>query len=58
MSLFRLTQRITCRVSNAKNIVIEYSDLKSGKNLTDLIEKAYGPQGKIILYSRTRNFVR
>jgi len=34
MSLLRLTQRICYRVSNAQNIVIEYSDLKAGKDLT------------------------
>ncbi len=27
-------------------IVIKYSDLKSGKNLEQQIETAYGPQGK------------
>lgn len=57
MSLLRLTQRISYRVSNAQNIVIDYADLKSGKDLTEVIEKAYGPQGKIFLYSRTRNIV-
>lgn len=50
MSLLRLTQRISFRVSNAQNIVIDYSDLKSGKDLTEVIEKAYGPQGLGILF--------
>lgn len=58
MSIFKLTQRLVCRVSNAKNIVIEYSDLKSGKDLTEVVEKAYGPQGKLLDYGRTRYFVR
>ena len=45
MSIFRLAQSLTYRFSNAKNIVIEYSDLKAGKDLTEVVEKAYGPQG-------------
>ena len=29
----------------SQNIVLNYNDLKSGKNLEDAIEKAYGPKG-------------
>lgn len=45
MSLLRLTQRICYRVSNAQTIVLEYNDLKNGKDLSETIEKAYGPTG-------------
>lgn len=29
----------------SESIVLNYKDLKSGKNLYDAIEKAYGPRG-------------
>lgn len=32
--MLKQTQQILFRVSNAKNIIIEYSDLKNGKDLT------------------------
>jgi hypothetical protein len=47
MSIFNLTNRLLFRVSNAPQIVLEYADLKNGKDLTEIVEKAYGPQGKI-----------
>ena len=34
----------------SQNIVLQYNDLKSGKNLTELIEVAYGPKGHGILF--------
>lgn len=49
MSVFRLTRKLSYQVSNAQNIIIDYADLKSGKDLTELVEKAYGPQGKFSL---------
>ena len=45
MSLIRLSQRQLYRNSLAKNIVVEYNDLNNGKDLTEIIEKAYGPTG-------------
>jgi hypothetical protein len=47
MSIFKLTNRLLFRVSNAPQIVLEYADLKNGKDLTEIVEKAYGPQGNI-----------
>lgn len=37
MSIFKLTNRILFRVSNAPQIVVEYNDLKNGKDLTDVV---------------------
>lgn len=33
----------------SQNIVLQYKDLKEGKNLQDLMEKAYGPKGILSL---------
>ena len=58
MSIFSLTHRVLFRVSNAPKIVIEYSDLKAGKDLTEVVEKAYGPQGSYLLMFRVGYIVR
>ena len=39
----------TIRDSFSRNVIRNYNDLKSGKNLQDAIEKAYGPKGICIL---------
>lgn len=44
MKLF--TTRLSARFSHS--IVLNYQDLKAGKNLEDAIEKAYGPKGTFI----------
>lgn len=31
----------------SQNIILNFKDLKNGKNLEDAIEKAYGPKGII-----------
>ena len=36
---------IHSRFSTSTNIILNYNDLKAGKNLQDAIEKAYGPKG-------------
>ena len=33
------------RAAFSQNIILNYKDLKSGKNLQGAIEKAYGPKG-------------
>lgn len=38
--LTRSTQRLF-----SQNVVLQFKDLKEGKNLQELMEKAYGPQG-------------
>jgi len=32
-------------ISQSSNIILNYKDLKSGKDLEEAIEKAYGPKG-------------
>lgn len=39
----------TIRAGFSQNVILNYNDLKSGKNLQDAIEKAYGPKGISIL---------
>lgn len=57
MSIFSLTHKVLFRVSNAPKIVIEYSDLKAGKDLTEVVEKAYGPQGICFFMYRAWNII-
>lgn len=40
---------VLIRYKFSQNIVIKYSELKQGKDLTHLIESAYGPKGKDML---------
>lgn len=40
MHLTRCTKKLF-----SQNVVLQLKDLKEGKNLQELIEKAYGPQG-------------
>lgn len=51
-SLFNM-RKITFSISNnfSQSIVLNYKDLRAGKNLTEAIEKAYGPKGKLRMIS-------
>lgn len=39
----------------SQSIILNYKDLKSGKNLEDAIEKAYGPKGNFGFDCRPRH---
>jgi hypothetical protein len=41
----------------SQSIILNYKDLKSGKNLEDAIEKAYGPKGKLSYQHRPRHSI-
>jgi hypothetical protein len=45
----RLTFSLCRTISQSSNIILNYKDLKAGKNLEDAIEKAYGPKGIAII---------
>ena len=40
------------RYAFSQNIVLQYNDLKGGKNLTEVIEVAFGPKGCSFFYCR------
>lgn len=42
-----LTYSVCRGVAQSQNIILNYNDLKAGKNLEDAIEKAYGPKGTL-----------
>lgn len=44
-----LTRSIHRAISQSSNIILNYKDLKEGKNLEEAIEKAYGPKGMTII---------
>ena len=42
----------------SSSIILEYQDLKDGKNLESMIETAFGPKGTLAKIVRSWDFIR
>ena len=63
--MIKVTKHIVSAFSNikpAQQIIVQYEDLLTGKNIQPVIEQAYGPQGlffiiKVSVFSLSKEFL-